>query len=506
MLIRVLNRSHLPLFGGGGFAGPTYYASTGGSSGNNGSVGSPWDLASVINGAHGELNQPVDGALVYVRGGQYNGSFNQGANLCGRNPSGPFDPAGKIHIRAFPGEQVVLTNQLVIDINAGTDIWWWDLDISNLTSASSDLMGVDHHAARHVFIRCISHDHSGNGFGSWEEAPDSAFVQCYSQYNGFTGTTPGSSFGHGFYFQNTSGYKRLYGCGADNNFGYNFHFYGSGAAALVNGDFQYCGAVAPSRGIPGNSGFNILLGGGPPLINLKADHLMAMSATAAAESTTASIGYFSEQTVNQSALVTNCLFDGKLLLEWWDSPAVLTFTNNRVGADVVLDLLGAAASLDAATVMDNNAYLYNGAFSPFALGKNQSYTTADTIAAWRTLLGGSREASSTYVASANVGQVAYVWANPLDPGSGFVSIKNSLGLSTVSVDVSLILQPGQAYNVYHQYSLRNNPVLSGTYSGGSLAFPMNPALTQPSMLGGPLRGATPVDVRPFAGMFWVRAS
>lgn len=504
MLIKVLNRSHLPLFGGG-FAGPIYYAATNGSAGNSGSIGSPWDLASVINGSHAELNQPVDGAKVFVRGGTYPGSFSVGSTICGRNPSGPFDPAGKIHIQGYPGEHVILTDTLTIPIGAGTDIWWWDLDINNTNVNSSDIQGCDLHAARHVFIRVIVSNQSGDGFGGWEEAPDCSYVQCFSLYNGFTGTTPGSSFGHGYYIENITGYKRAYGCGAINNFGYNFHHYGSGNAHLNNGDFQRCGACAPSRGNPGNAGYNFLLGGGAPLINLNADRLISMAPTAAAESTCASIGYFSSQAINTSAVVTNCIFDGKLLFEWWDDPALLTFTGNRVGADVIMDLLGATAALAAGTVMDSNAYLYNGAFSPFALGKNQVYTTADTIAAWRTLLGGSREALSTYVPTADIGQQIVVSANPLDPGQGYVAVKNSAGLATVDVDVSGILADGANYKVYHQNDLRITPVLSGTYSGGTLAFPMNPSIAVPTMLGAVLRSTSPLDTRPYSGQFWVRS-
>lgn len=484
---------------------PQFFVSTTGVSGNAGSQASPWDWSSVIGGSHAQLNKPANGAIVYLRGGTYPGGWAVGANLCGLNPNGPFDPTGKIHIKAYPGEQVILTDSMLVDTTAGTDIWWWDIDFQNTDVNSSDIQGINLKSARHVFVFCTSHDHSGDGFGAWDEAPDSALVQCFTYYNGFTGTTPGSSFGHGFYIENQTGYKRLYGCGGLNNFGYNFHFYGSGAAFLVNGDFRSCGACAPSRGIPGNSGYNFLLGGGPPLINLNADSLWSMSPTAAAESTCASIGYFSDQTVNTTASVTNCLFDGKVLAEWWDSPAVLTFTGNRLGADFVVDLLGAAASLDAATVMDHNTYLYNGAFDPWALGKNQVYTTAATIAAWRTLVGGGREANSTYTATANVGQQVLVYPNPLAPGNAYVAIKNSAGASTVSVDVSGILTPGTPYNVYHQHSLRSNPVLTGTYGGGSLSFPMNPAIAPPTMLGGTLRSATPVDTRPYAGQFWVRS-
>lgn len=485
----------------------TYYVSTAGASGNAGTIASPWDLGSVLAGSHPQLNAPAAGATVYWRGGTYSGSWTLSSSaLSGTNPNGAFDPRGKIHMRAYPGETVVLTDTLTIDSTAGTDIWWWDLEVKNTNASSSDTIGVDCHAARHGFIRVISHDHSGDGFGGWIENPDCFWVQCAGYNNGFTGSTPGVTFGHNYYIENQTGFKRVYGSIGFNAFGYNFHHYASGASFLTGGDFRSCGATAAGRGNPGNSGYNFLLGGGPPLVNLNADSLMAMAPQAASESTTASIGYFSDQTVNTSATITNCFFDGKLLLEWWDSPAVLTFTGNAVGDGLTLDLLGASASLNASSVLNGNVYNYVDAFDPFALGKNQVYSVADTIAAWRTLLGGSQESTSTLTANATMGQKIVVYANPLDAGNGLVLIKNSAGASTVSVDVSSILSNGANYAVYHHHSLNASSVLTGTYAGGTLAFPMNPSMSPPPMLGGSLRSATPVDSRPYAGMFWVKTT
>src|SRR6185437_6604691 len=126
-------------------------------------------------------------------------------------------------------------------------------------------------------------------------------------------------------------------------------------------------------------------------------------------------------------------------------------------------------------------------------------------AAWRTLAGAGVDTHSTLTANANIGALVLPWANPLDPGQGVVHIKNPSGASTVAVDVSSILPTGANYSIYHHHSLTASPVLTGTYPGGTLAFPMNPALPPPAMLGGSLRSVTPIDSRPYAGMFWVRS-
>src|SRR5690348_2798150 len=175
---------------------PQFFASSAGSSANPGTQASPWNLASVMSGGpHGELNKPPNGATVYVRGGTYPGSWAPTAALCGLNPHGAFDPRGKVHIRGFPGEVVTLTDTLTIDATAGTDVWWWDLTVQNTNVSSANIIGVDAHASRHGFIRVIAHDHSGDGFGGWIENPDCFWYQCASYNNGFTGSTPGVSFG-----------------------------------------------------------------------------------------------------------------------------------------------------------------------------------------------------------------------------------------------------------------------------------------------------------------------
>ena len=484
---------------------PTYYASTTGASGNAGTQASPWDLTSVLGGSHAQLNGPSTGATVYLRGGTYPGSWTVGANIKGTNPFGPFDPRGKIHIRAFPGETVVLTDSLSIPLAptpAGTDIWWWDITVQNTNVGASNVIGIDAHAARHGFVRVIVHDQSGDGFGGWVEGPDCFWVQCAAFNNGFTGSDPSSSFGHGYYIENQTGFKRLYGCMAFNQFGYGFHHYASGSSFLNNGDFQYCAGLANGR----KDGYDFIFGGGPPLVGFNCDHPASLSWTAApAEQTPLSIGYTSDQTVNTSGAVTNGFLDGgRVLIEWWDSPGVLNFSNNKVGQGLHVDFLGASANFGAGSAVDNNAYNYTDAFDPFEIERNAVLSTTGTIAGWRTLLGGGFETHSTLTANANIGSLVQVWLNPLDPGHGKVDIKNPSGASTVNVDVSSIVPIGGTYNVFHHHSLNASPVLTGSnYPGGTLAFPMNPALPPPAMLGGTLRSVTPIDARPFAGIFWV---
>jgi len=484
---------------------PQFFASSTGSSANPGTQASPWNLASVMSGGpHGELNKPANGATVYVRGGDYGGGWAPTAALCGLNPHGAFDPRGKVHIRAFPGEVVTLTDTLTINATAGTDVWWWDLTVQNTNVSSSNVTGIDVHAARHGFIRVIAHDHSANGFGCWIEAPDCFFVQPASFNNGFTGSDPSSSFGHGFYLENQTGFKRVYGGIAFNGFGYGYHHYASGNSFLTGGDFQYCGAMGNGKGT--GDGYDFIFGGGPPLINFNCDHPVSLSPTPAPSGTCLSIGYTSDGTINQSGAVTNGFLDGgRVLIEWWDSPAVLTFTNNLIGQGLHVDFAGASATFGAGSVIDNNTYNYTDTFSPFELERNAVLSTADTIAAWRTLAGSGIDTHSTLTANANIGALVLPWANPLDPGQGVVHIKNPSGASTVAVDVSSILPVGANYSIYHHHSLTASPVLTGTYPGGTLAFPMNPALPPPAMLGGSLRSVTPIDSRPYAGMFWVRS-
>jgi parallel beta-helix repeat protein len=80
------------------------------------------------------------------------------------------------------------------------------------------------------------------------------------------------------------------------------------------------------------------------------------------------------------------------------------------------------------------------------------------------------------------GELVLVQPSDYDINRGNVIIYNwDLG-STVAVDLSTILNVGQVYHVKHVFDLWGSDVLTGTYGGGSVSFPMQ-AVSPPALLG-----------------------
>ena len=88
-------------------------------------------------------------------------------------------------------------------------------------------------------------------------------------------------------------------------------------------------------------------------------------------------------------------------------------------------------------------------------------------------------------------------------GMGNVIIYNWENLTTVNVDLSTVLGVGNPYEIYDARD-RVTPILSGTYAGGTVGFPMNTQVTDPTPTTGFLSGATPPNTVPLFNAFVVR--
>lgn len=70
------------------------------------------------------------------------------------------------------------------------------------------------------------------------------------------------------------------------------------------------------------------------------------------------------------------------------------------------------------------------------------------------------------------GTDVFVRANEYDPRRARIVIYNFDKTPTVSVDVSSVLQVGEAYRVHSTFGLFEEALLEGVYGGGSLEIPM----------------------------------
>src|SRR5262249_17532162 len=200
-----------------------FYVAPGSSSGGDGSVGRPWDLATAL--AHPSLVKPGD--TIWLRGGTYRGSFT--STLTGTS-------GAPIKVRQHPGERATIDgnhdgNEATLII-MGSFTWYWGFEVTNSdptrTSATTAYPprrgeGVNVFGPGTKLINLVVHDTS-QGIGSATPAENSELYGNLIYYNGYD--NPGTrGHGHGIYVQNQTGTKRIVDNMIFEQFGWGIHAY-----------------------------------------------------------------------------------------------------------------------------------------------------------------------------------------------------------------------------------------------------------------------------------------
>ena len=73
--------------------------------------------------------------------------------------------------------------------------------------------------------------------------------------------------------------------------------------------------------------------------------------------------------------------------------------------------------------------------------------------------------------------------NRYEAGRAHVVVFNWTNAGAVSVDLSKVLRSGDAYEILNVQDLFGSPVVSGTYTGGSVSLPVR-AVAAPTPVGG----------------------
>ncbi|HET8633654.1 MAG TPA: Ig-like domain-containing protein [Gemmatimonadales bacterium] len=219
-----------------------YYVAPNGSSGNNGSMSSPWDLASVLGGGKGV--QPGD--TVWVRGGTYRGGFVN--NLNGSSTR-------QIVIRQYPGERATIDGYLVV---LGSYVTFQGLEVMNSNPLGTYRIGVDVKAPGARLVNLVVHDAGASGVGLWNEAPNAELYGSIIYNNGTNANQD-----HGVYFNGNTGTKYLTDNIVFDNWTYGMHGYSSITGELRN--LRLDGNVAFNNGSIGANGTapDMYVGGSP---------------------------------------------------------------------------------------------------------------------------------------------------------------------------------------------------------------------------------------------------
>jgi len=311
----------------------------------------------------------------------------------------------------------------------GTYTWFWGLEVmSSVTnkiatapvannSWPSDIMFgegvmIEQNGVGGMgckFISMIVHD-TRQGFSSWKDAVGSEVHGCVVYDNGWQG--PDQTHGHNFYIQNVDGTKLFTDNFILRSYSHGIQAYGSSAAYVNN--LQFIGNVGVNGGARG-----LLLGSGNPAINpIWKDNVLYRDDPSCG-GTLFIMNYGDAGT--QNAVVTGNYFVG----------GGLTF-NKNTGMNF------------------SGNTLYNA-----ATGGEVPSMTGNTVLT-------TKPGTNTVL----------VRRNKYDLKRANITVLNWTGQDAVDVDVSAILHSGDAYEVRDAQNYFASPVVSGTYTGGSLRLPM----------------------------------
>jgi hypothetical protein len=182
-----------------------WFAAPDGLATNEGTKGSPWDLASAVSG-----RQRVNaGDTLFLRGGAYKGKFE--FKLAGK-------PGAPIHVRPVAGERVTIIDSSTSVVAPADHLWIRDLEITGSTPVEKrvsrergshpkdlpDSDGINIYAGSNCkFIDLVIHDNVRGGVGWWTPSTDSEMYGCIIYDNGWVG--PDRGHGHCIYAQNKAG-------------------------------------------------------------------------------------------------------------------------------------------------------------------------------------------------------------------------------------------------------------------------------------------------------------
>ena len=390
-----------------------YVAANAGASGT-GTLGNPWKLQTALS--HPAAVDPGD--TIWLRGGTYVGApWTSNLNGTSTNP---------IIVRQYPGERAILdgnyAGNLVTLQVSGSYTWYWGFEIFNSDpvrytgdgdSPPRRGEGVTLSGDGTRLINMIIHDTS-QGILSGDGATAANIYGNLIYYNGYN--SPDRGHGHGVYVQNLGGtLKPIHDNIIFQQFGWGVHAYAEGGY-LDNLDFQ--GNISFNNGgLAANWTANILVGGlrlatSPRLIN----------------NTTYTQGQGGSNNLGYSAGCTNP-----------------TVTGNYFVSGQALKVVACSSM----TITGNTFYGSTSGFSQAAFPSN-------------TYHGSTRP----------TGVKIFVRPNAYEAKRANIAIYNWALQSTVSVDVSGVLAPGDGFEVRNAQDFFGAPVLTGTYGGGSIVLPM----------------------------------
>jgi len=465
-----------------------WFASPTGSTNGDGSR-QPWDLQTALNGGHGAVHP---GDTIWLRGGTYTGPFS--SSLSGT-------PTAPIVVRQYPGERATIDGDSssveTFSIDGQWAVYWGFEIMQSATARSCDSCiglrptGVYVRFAHDVkLINLIVHD-VGHGVFT-ENAAHNIEIYGWIIYNGGNVNLTRSD-GHGVYIHHDGiGWKIVRDNVIFDQFGFGIHgFTGIGVPTLKNLVFD--GNVLFNNGtISGIDNPNLQLGGREIADNDTVTNNMLYFSPGASGFINARIGF--ENLLNGTVITRdNYIVGGGAVLDvgYWLTP---TFANNTlVGTSTMVNVH------DSTTVgwqWQGNHFWRDPTITEWTF-----HSVDYNFASWKTAsgLGATDQATTGQPAITQV----FVRPNQYEAGRAHVIIYNWAGQGSVPVNLANVIALGAHYEIRNVQDVFGAPVMSGTYSGGSIDIPMN-GVTPPVPIGGSPR--TPIKTGPAFDVFLVTST
>ncbi|MGI8402093.1 MAG: hypothetical protein ACR2NS_10915 [Gemmatimonadaceae bacterium] len=440
----------------------------------------PWALPTA-------LSQPgvvKPGDTVWVHSGVYKGQFISALTGTADAP---------VVLRAFPGERVVIDGRL--DVNGSYAYYWGFEVISSDPHRQTAMAGSDPTdlpriraaifvgGAYNKLINLVVHDLS-NGLFSGASAEGLEVYGSLFYNNGWAG--PDRGHGHNVYVQNEGATKNIVDNVLFGSFSSGLQIYGSDAASLKN--FV----------IEGNTIFN----SGDPVAR-KFGHTFNIEHWGGAPGTLGNSIYRKNNVYHRDGRETAARFNapgqapgdnlqfsdnivqGEMSFNEMKHYIVTgnTFTSGRQklgGQSVLVGLRLPPDGSFSANKWDGNKYAVPplGTQDPFHV--NDGTVTGYYFPAWRSATG--YDPSGTFVTGWFAKPTIVVRNNRYEAGRAFVTCWNWTGASTLSVDLSATLKPGDHFQIHNVFDVTGASVVSGVYSGKLISITQR-ALTPPAPIG-----------------------
>jgi hypothetical protein len=426
----IVDSATVTVTGGDAPSAPTtrvgYYAAPNGTSGGDGSMARPWDLSTALAGGNGRV-QPGD--TVWLRGGTYTGKYR--STLTGT--------AGRpIVVRGYPAERAVIdaassaSTPSAFNVSGAYSVFW-GFELTNSYSSRYTTSTGNHvrpnvvanYASHTKYINLVVHD-GGVAFYSDPQFVDVELVGNVIYNNGWD--APDRGHGHGIYLKSDGTGVVARDNIVFNQFGFGIHLYSNPGSGHLN-NIRLEGNVAFNNGAltaTSQGSQNILYGGDETADNGVIEGNMTYFSAGEGPSANVRVGFGSLQNGD------------------------VTVRNNYVAG--------------GSTVLEVNQWATASITSNTLVGSGTLSRINDT--------GISLGLGNTLLTSGGATKV-FVRANPYERGRGNIVVYNWGRQGSVQVSLSGVVPSGARFEIRNAQNINGAPVMSGTYSGGSVSLPIS---------------------------------